>query len=184
MEILIAIGHIVGAVFVSIIIGMVILFISSWEQERNLKAAMEELSVRLGVPIVDLEDDENIEKYTPKIIQISLDRFSDELFKNRLSDLCGFIRTAWDLLGNIVQVLILRAVAWYSFTDTLDIAVYAWLINVIIVVFLVVSVLFALLCKLLTGRYPGQAKAARKFLANCVNSQNNSKVTNEQFSGA
>lgn len=175
MEILIAIAHIVGAIIVSIIVGVIILFISSWEQQRNKKAALDELSVRLGVPKADLEDEGKLEEYGPQIVRISLERFSDELFRNRLSDFCGSLTVVWGWLGYIIQVLILLAVAWYTFTESFDVAVYAWLINFVVILFFIVGVLFSLLCKLLTGRYPGQAKAARKSLVNFVNLQNYSK---------
>ena len=169
MDILIAIGHIAGAVIVSIILGLAILFISSWELERNKKGATGELALKLGIPVVDLEDEEKVEQLAPKIIEISMEKYSDELFKNRISDFLGIIRTAWNWLSNILQVILIITVCWYTFTDDLGNAVYAWLINAIIIFFFVVGVVFALMCKILTGRYPGQAKEARKSLVNYHN---------------
>ncbi|BBA33289.1 uncharacterized protein sS8_1329 [Methylocaldum marinum] len=169
MDILIAIGHIAGAVIVSIILGLIILFISSWELERNKKRATGELALKLGIPVADLEDEEKIEQLAPKIIEISMEKFSDELFKNRISDFLGIIRTAWNCLSNILQVILIIAVCWYTFTDDLGNAVYAWLINAIVIFFFVVGVVFALICKILTWRYPGQAKEARKSLVNYHN---------------
>ena len=169
MDILIAIGHIAGAVIASIILGLVILFISSWELERNKKIATGELALKLGISVSDLEDEDKIEQLVPKIIEISMEKFSDELFKNRISDFLGIIRTAWNWLSNILQVILIIAVCWYTLTDDLGNAVYAWLINAIVIFFFIVGVVFALICKILTGRYPGQAKEARKSLVSYHN---------------
>jgi len=169
MDILIAIGHIAGSIISSIILGMIILFISSWELERNKKIAIGELALKLGVPIADLEDEDKVKELAPGIIKILMEKFSDELFKNRISDFLGILRTAWNWLSNILQAILIIAVCWYTFTDDLGNAVYAWLINVIVVFFFVVGVVFAIICKILTGRYPGQAKEARKWLVNYHN---------------
>ena len=104
----------------------------------------------------------------PKIVQLSSERYSSELLRNRLSDLCGVVRTAWDWLSWVVQILVLVGVTWYTFTDSRDTAVYAWAVIPLIAFFWVVSMVFSLACKVLTGRYPGQAKAARKSLAEYI----------------
>lgn len=162
MDILIAIGHISGAVIGSFILGLIILFIASWELERNGKRANEELALKLGIPVADLEDEEKSKQHAPKIIEINMEKFSDELFKNRISDFLGIIHKASNGLSKILQVLLIIVVCWYTFTDDLGNAVYAWLINAIIILFFVANVVFSLFCKILTGRYPGQAKQARE----------------------
>lgn len=164
MDILIAIGHIAGAVIVSTILGLIILFMTDWELERNQKRVLEELALKLGIPVADLEDEEKSEQHAPKIIEIFMEKFSDELFKNRISDFLGIIHKASSGLSNILQVLLIIVVCWYTFTDDLGNAVYAWLINAIIILFCVANVVFSLFCKILTGRYPGQAKQARESL--------------------
>ena len=164
METYIAIAHILGAIIVFIIFGIVVLTIAAWENDRNQKRVLEEMSIALGVHIGDLDNEE----LAPKILQLSYKKFSSELLRNRLSDFCGVIRTVWDWLGNIIQAIVLISVIWYSITDSSEYAVYAWFVVGISVVFWLISVIFSLLCKLFTGRYPGQAKKARKAAAEWV----------------
>jgi hypothetical protein len=171
MEILIAIAHILGSIIALSIFGFVVLLIAGWEQSRIQKEVSEEASVTLGVTVEDLDSEE----LAPKILKLSAEKFSTELFRNRISDFCGLIRTMWGWLGNIIQVLVLLAVVWYTVTDSAENAVYAWFVLGIAIVFWLVSVIFSLACKLLTGRYPGQAKEARKATTEWV--KNNSAFT-------
>jgi uncharacterized membrane protein len=98
-------------------------------------------------------------------VQFSSERSSNELLRNRLSDLCGLIRTVWGWLGSLLQVGVLGAAIWFTVTAERENALYAWFAPGLTVLFWVISVLFSLLCFLLTGRYPGEAKASRKGLA-------------------
>jgi hypothetical protein len=164
MEILIAIAHILGSIIALLIFGFVVVLIAGWEQDRIQKQVSEETSVTLGVTVEELDSEE----LAPKILKLSSEKFSSELFRNRISDFCGLIRTAWGWLGNIVQVIVLLSVIWFTITDSTENAIYAWFVLGIAVVFWLVSVAFSLVCKLLTGRYPGQAKAARKVAAEWV----------------
>jgi hypothetical protein len=170
MEILIAIAHILGSIIALFIFSFVVLLIGSWETDKIQKQVADEASVTLGVKVEDLD----IEMLAPKLLKLSAEKFSTELFRNRVSDFCGLIRIICDWLGNIIQVLVLLAVIWYTVTDSTENAVYAWFVVGIAVAFWLVSVVFSLTCKLLTGRYPGQAKAARKAAAEWV--KNNSAL--------
>jgi hypothetical protein len=156
---LIATAHIIGAVVAVFVFGFVVLAIAAWEQERNRKAAVQEVSIALGISPDEIDNPEHAER----IIRFSSDRFSSELFRNRLSDLFGLVSTAWGWLGTTLQVAVICGVIWYSLSDS-QVAIYAWWVLAIAVFFWVASVLFALLCKLITGRYPGQARQARKML--------------------
>lgn len=176
MEILIAIAHILGSIIALFIFGFVVLLIAGWEQGRIQKQATEEASVALGVTVEDLDSEE----LAPRILKLSSEKFSTELFRNRISDLCALIRTMWGWLGNIFQVLVLLAVVWYTVTNSTENAVYAWFALGLAIAFWLVSVIFSLACKLLTGRYPGQAKEARKFAAEWV--KNNSALFKPQNS--
>lgn len=170
MEILIATTHILGSIIAVVIFGFVLILIAVWETDRNQKRVVEETSIALGVKVEDLEREE----LAPKILQLSSEKFSSELLRNRLSDFCGLIRTLWGWLGTLTQVVVLLAVVWYTFTDNSENAVYAWFIVGIAVFFWLVSVIFSLMCKLLTGRYPGEAKQARKAAAEWVKNQGES----------
>ena len=158
MEILIALAHILGSIIVLAIFGLVVLLSFGWESYRIQKQEAEEASTTLGVKVEDLDSEE----LAPKLLQYWDEKFNSELFRNRISDFCGLIRLMWIWFGNIVQALILLAVIWYTITGSTENAVFAWFAVGIDIVFLVVSVIFSLACKLLTGRYPGQAKEARK----------------------
>jgi hypothetical protein len=164
MVILIAIAHILGSIIAVVIFWFVVILIASWETDRNQKRVAEELSVILGVKVEDLDRDE----MAPKILDFSSKKFSSELFRNRLSDFCGLIRTLWGWLCTLTQLGVLLAVVWYTLTENSENAVYAWLIVGISVFFWLASVIFSLTCKLLTGRYPGEAKQARKAAAEWV----------------
>jgi hypothetical protein len=167
METIIAIGHIVGSIVVLTLVGFASVLIGAWESERNQKHLLEEASIQLGITVEDF----NKEEIAPRIIKFASDRYSTELLRNRLSDLCGSIRTGWGWLGVLLQVAILGGVAWYTFADSLGTAVYAWAIVVIALVFWVVSIAFSFVVRLLTGRYPGQAKQARKAIASFASGQ-------------
>jgi hypothetical protein len=90
------------------------------------------------------------------------EKFSSELFTNKMSDFFGVIRTLWGWQSIIVQVLILVIVFWYIITSGLDNAVYAWSLVGFSIFSWIINVFMTQSCKILTGRSPGQAKAGRK----------------------
>lgn len=161
MEILVAVGHIGGSIIVLVLLGLAGLFVAGWESARNQKILLEEVSVHLGIPGDRLEDEANIQR----VFRWSAERYSGELLRNRISDLCGYLRTGWSWIGNVMQALTLLGVLWFTITDNLQHAVYSWFVVGIALFFWITSVVFSLLCKVLTGRYPGQARQARKGLA-------------------
>lgn len=167
MSTFIAIGHIVGALIALVVFGLGILMLSNWEIERNRKFALQEMSLDLGIPVGELDNFE----HQAKVVQFAATRFSTELLRNRLSDLCGLVQAGWSILGTLLQAGILLGVIWYTITDDLSNSVNAWWIIVVAFFFWISSVLFALTCKLLTGRFPGQARQARKMLADAVEQQ-------------
>lgn len=160
MNALIAFAHIVGAVIVLFAFGMGYLLFANWVDENNRKATAQEASLALGIPVNEFEAAEHQER----IIRFAAERFSSELLRNRLSDLCGWFRAGWDWLSNLLQAGVLLGVIWYTVTDDLSNSVYAWSIVAIAVFFSISSLLFSLVCKVLTGRYPGQARITRKML--------------------
>lgn len=164
MSALIATFHIVGAIIALVLFGIGILIIAAWESERNQKTALQEASLALGISA----DDFNRAEHQEKIVKFAAERFSSELFRNRISDLCGHIQTAWGWASNILQAGFLLGVIWYTVTDDSSNSVYAWWIVAIAIFSWIISVTFGYACKLLTGRFPGQAKQARKFLAEAI----------------
>jgi hypothetical protein len=168
-----AIVHVVGALGVSFAFGLLVLFIGAWEQKRVQKRRLQDASIALGVPAASLDTDESL---IPRLIQYSSQRFSGELLRNRLSDLCGALRTAWGWLSTLLQVGIVVAVGWAMFADGAQNAAYMWLVLAVAVFFWLASVAFSLLCLVLTGRYPGEAKAARKLIAGVIEQRHASEV--------
>ena len=159
---LIATGHLLGSVILLTLLLGLITMLSTWEIERNQKLALQEMSIELAIPVDELDKAE----YQPKLIEFIAHRFSSELLRNRLSDFCGLLQTVWVWMGGIIQTGAFLAIIWYTVADDSSNSVYAWLIVPVALLFWFASVLFALTCKLLTGRFPNQAKQARKMLAN------------------
>lgn len=155
---LIAIGHILGSILAALIFGGIVLAIYDWHSERSKKERLEEIAIKLGVAIQDIENEE----VTPRILEVVSEKYSNEHLGNRVSDLCGYIRTIWEWIGLLIQIGVFVSVCWFTFTENITNAEYAWFIPVTAVVFWLCSVAFALTCRLLTGRYPGEAKQARK----------------------
>ena len=162
MTALVATGHIIGTLIALTAFSVGALLLAGWESERNRKFALQEMSIELAIPVGELNNAE----HQTKVIEFFAHRFSSELLRNRLSDFCGLLQTGWGWMGALIQVGALLACIWYTATDDLSNGVYAWLIVAVSFFFWVVSVLFALTCKLLTGRFPNQARQSRKLLAN------------------
>jgi hypothetical protein len=164
MAILIAIGHIVGALIALMALGIGLQMLGMWESDRNRKFALQEISLALGIPVTEIDKPE----HESRVFQFAATKFSSELLRNRLSDLCAWVQTGWGWLSTLLQVGALIGVIWYAVTDDISNTVHAWWIIAVAFFFWLSSVLFALACKLLTGRFPGQARQARKMLAEVV----------------
>lgn len=161
MPALAAIAHIGGAIVALFGLSLATLWVVSWEAERNSKRRLRDAAINLGVSVDELENEAMI----PRLIEFSSAKFSSELFRNRLSDLCGVLGTLWGWLGSLIQLIVLVVVIWNTVSESAENAIYAWSTVGIALFFWVFSIAFSLLCLFLTGRYPGEAKAARKALA-------------------
>lgn len=180
MSAFIAIAHVLGAIVVLFVFSAGVIALAVWENERNRKAALEEMSLALSIPINELDDT----KQESTVVQFVAAKFSSELLRNRLSDLCGWIQTIWGWLGILIQVGVLLGVIWYTFTDDLSNSIHAWWIVAIAFFFSISSVLFALTCKLLLGRFPGQARQARKMLADAMQHRRTAVKDNDDYEAA
>lgn len=167
MSILVAVAHIAGSIFAFVLLAAAGLLLGAWETQRNERRALENASLELGVPVEALDNPDIV----PRLIQLSSSRYSSELLRNRLSDFCGLLRTAWGWLGSLAEGGILIAVTWYTFTSDPANAIYAWWIIGVAIFFALISIVFSLVCKLLTGRYPGEARQARKSLIKFIGEQ-------------
>ncbi|QMT59705.1 hypothetical protein [Legionella sp. PC997] len=166
MSLYLAIGHIVGACIVLFLFESGILWLAAYQMKKNEKLALLEISSSLGIDIAELYKEELSPGLAPKITAFFLDRFSNDLFRNRISDLCGSILTIWQVLGFLINIALFIYVVWLTFTENISYARYAWLIIPISVFFWIISFVFSILCWLITGRYPGQAKQVRKLVEN------------------
>jgi phosphotransferase system glucose/maltose/N-acetylglucosamine-specific IIC component len=167
MSVLIAVAHVIGSVIAMMAFGFTANALAAWELKRNQKTAKEEMSVALGIPVKRLDDAE----HSSAVIQFAAARFSSDRLQNRLSDLCWWVQGIWGWVGSVIQVGLLIGVIWYSVTDSPSNAVYAWWVVAIAIFFWVTGVLFNFVCKLFTGRFPGEAKQVRKHLAEFVSNQ-------------
>lgn len=158
MSAFIALGHIVGALATLAGLSLGLTLLAGWESKRRITTALEEMSLSLGIPLAALDHAET------EVIRFQAARFSSELLCNRLSDLCGWVRTGWDWFGVLLQAGALLGAVWYTVTVDLSNSVHAWWIVVIALFFWISSAAFSLICRLLTGRFPGQARQARKML--------------------
>lgn len=156
--------HVIGAFTASFALSMFLLWVGAWEQGRLQKRRLQDASIALGVPVSSLENEEHV----ARLLQYSSQRFSGDLFKNRLSDLCGLVRTAWGYFGSLLQLGMICLVAWQMYEGGSGNAVYMWSILGIAMFFWLSSVVFSFACLLLTGRYPGEAKGARKAIATFI----------------
>lgn len=157
---LIAFAHVAGTLAVLTAFGIFLLWLGNWEAERNRRRVLRQFATKLGLSLSELEAEENL----AKVVQASAERNSNELLRNRLSDLCGIVRTGWGWLGAILQYSTIGYVLWAMYSDGRENAPLAWLAVGIAVFFWVISVVFSFACYVLTGRFPGEARASRKAL--------------------
>lgn len=170
---LIATAHVMGAVLAVVMHWVLIFLLASKIEERSRKNFMAEFAASLGIPIADLDNPQ----HERAIYKLCADRFSSELLRNRLSDLCGWVNNAWDWLGFLVQAGILLSVIWYTAVDGPKNAVNAWWLIAASIFFWLVSLAFYCACKLLTGRYPGQARKVRKLISDTLQKQQANTVS-------
>lgn len=159
-----AVLHILGSIVALIVIGFAAILVAGWMQTGMEERHKTELSLNLGIPIDELEDD----SHSREIIKYSAEKFSEEHFVNRFSDLCGTVVTIWGWFSSICQIGILGTVIWFTVKDGTDNAIYSWLLVALALVMGIIQSAFSFLCKLITGRFPGQAKRVRKFIGEWV----------------
>lgn len=160
MGIAIAMLHIGGAIVASVAFGFAVLLILSWLDGKQEAKRKGDMAVAIGIPLAELEEG----KHAESVVRYMSARASGELLCNRLSDLCGWIRTAWGWVALLLQVCFIGGAIWFSVSEGRDAAVLAWGALAVTVLFTLVSMAFAFACYVLTGRYPGEAAKIRKGL--------------------
>lgn len=170
-EVIVAIAHIFGSVAIYFILGFIWMLIGSVEGEVNRERFDQELSIKLNIPIQDLYNESILKNYE-NVLKILDEKYSTELFKNRISDFFGMIRTIWQWLGSIVVIIVFVGVCFKTIMGDISTAPFSWWIVGIYLFFSITSFVFSYICKLLTGRFPGESKAQRKHLANWIANNN------------
>ena len=133
---------------------------NEWLGKLNANVMREEASVALGIPVEEVDRRE----HESKVTQLLAARFSSELFRNRVSDLCWWIALAWETLGYLLTGGLLLGAIWETFTVDRANSADAWLAVAVLIFFVVSDGLFLWACKVVTGRYPGEARKWRKAL--------------------
>lgn len=162
MDYFISVINIVGALVAYAGTSLLIFWITGWFSERSQYSELEDISLKLGIPLAELKNDEKIQVYYKEIMKYSASRYSSELFINRFSDFCGDIRTLWNWVGRLAIASLFLLCVFHTYSDDLDHSSKAWLIIPLLLFFWIINVFFSITCRLLTGRFPGQAKIARK----------------------
>jgi hypothetical protein len=159
--ILIATAHIGGAVVATFVLGLFLSRGIAALQARRTRRWLGEAALTLGVPAEELESPAHFEA----LVKYSHARFTNELLRNRLSDFLGQVLRVWGWFGIFVQAVLIAWVIYVTVTDGARNAPYAWLVLVVEVLGDTVALAAGFLCRLLTGRDPGQAYRARAFLS-------------------
>jgi len=156
MNTLIGIFHILGSSLAWLLIGFLGALLLSRISTKIISEDEQIIANTLGVKVKELKNTD------PRVVEKAVnDRFSSDLFCNRLSDFFGSISTLIKFSGLLVQICVLGACLWETYQEGIESAVYFWLMpaSSILIGFLSFSMFW--LCRLLTGRYPGQSRAIR-----------------------
>jgi hypothetical protein len=160
MTMLAAFGHFAGAIVAYLVFGILTGLLHAWNAERVGKKLVAEAGMTLGLTTTQIDDPKN----TAVVQRYLAARSSSELLRNRLSDLAGLLQTILYWVCNIASLLILLGVGYATVTDDLQAAVHVWWIMPLNLIVWLIGLLWGFACLLLTGRYPGEAKLARKNL--------------------
>jgi hypothetical protein len=165
-----AVLHVGWALAVPFAFGVLVLAIGAWEQEHVRKRCLQDWGIDLGVPVTALEN----EALGPRVMEYLSHRYSSELLRNQLADLCGMVRSAWGVLATVVQVVALAVVGWQMYESGSEVAVAMSSVPALALFFWLVSFALSLACLLFTGRYPGEPKEERKSLTASIEAQRDS----------
>ena len=160
MELLVAIGHFVGALVALVLLKISLDFFELWDKGQYGEQLRDELALKLGIR----RDQVDLLEWDREVAKVLEQKFSEDRLGNRLADLCGIVALAWHWLGILVIALLFLSTALATFPDNLGMAVWAWSAIVAWALFSILARLFASLCNLFTGRYPGQPKKTRAAL--------------------
>ena len=122
--------------------------------------------LRLGLPSLGVAQQRHLQQ---------LARFHDLGNQDALACVSTQDACRW-WLSNIVQMGIVAGVGWSIYTDGAKSAALMWSVLAASMFFWLASVAFSFSCLLLTGRYPNEAKFARKSIASVIEQRGASVV--------
>lgn len=162
---MIAAGHIIGALIASVVLSTLLFFFGVWIDKLRAQRVMEQASLDLAVPLSELSSP----SFEQSLIRYLGAKYSDDLLKNRISDLVGFLLSAFNWVVLLIELAILGFAVWLALAEDQSNAIYAWLVLPVSLIAFCVAMSVHFACKILTGRYPAQARHARKILAQGIN---------------
>jgi len=160
MSILVAVTHVAGVIIAESGLAVLKRVLGHWVDANSIKRYEAEIALKLGISIKELNSGDR----QREIHAFFTEKYSSELFGNRISDFCGIILVSFNMLSSFVEIAAFLLIVWKSFFGTLGDIVLLWGVPVFGIVCLVVGVVFSLACSVLTGRFPGEAKNGRKNL--------------------
>lgn len=152
--------HVFFAGVVWIVLGVLVAWLGKFEKEWQGKRQLEAAALSLGVPVKTVESDaerERLRKYLSE-------RFSGDLFVNRISDFCGTCRLIFSWGSLLMQTILFVAGAWSALTGGVDAGLLAWFAPIVYIVTVFYVSAFSYVCKIVTGRFPNQPREVRKVL--------------------
>ncbi|MGH1361007.1 MAG: hypothetical protein ACRBC3_19785 [Burkholderiaceae bacterium] len=156
-----AIAHIAGAIAATVSITGLAGVVDYLLLSKRAKNFEREASITLGIPLSELGTNESLTKMRGFLAE----RYSSELLQNRLSDFARHVQWAWLILAFVSYLAIMGFVVWQAVATDIEISVMAWVATVLWTGAILVSLTFSALCRLLTGRQPGESRYYRKTLA-------------------
>lgn len=165
--VLVATAHIGGAIVATFVLGLFLSRGITALQAMRTRRWLGEAALTLGVPVEELEAPTHFDA----LVKYSHARFTNELLRNRLSDFLGQTLRVSGWFGMLLQAALIAWVIYATVTESVSNAPYAWFALVLEVLFDAVALVVGFLCRLLTGRDPGQAKRARAFLSKAAGTQ-------------
>jgi hypothetical protein len=156
--------HVVGALALTLGIwyGQ---FLLAERQGKRVKTRFRlDAALALGVPVSALDGVE----VESRLIQYVAQRYQSELFRNRVSDLCGSLNAALGWLQLTVLVVATGVVAWMLIGGGSEKAMGMWFVPAVAMFFGAVSLSLTLICYTLTGRYPGEAEKMRGVISGAI----------------
>ena len=158
MRLVEAFWHVAGALGTTgLLIGGVVA-LEVWLNKFREKAFAEEVAVRLNIPVALMDQD----PIPVQVREFLAARYDADLFRNRLSDAFAWVLLVWGVLCILAATVTIFWVVWLLVADGRTNAPGMWLVPAIAICSIVVGTAGQTICKLLTGRLPGQAMLARK----------------------